>query len=300
LCWRTASEGDPYKGKKREEGELVGADGVAIGFVHQAHGFHEETGSAAGGGAAVGSVGGVEIDFEFAVGPEEHFVDGVVAVEVADFGVAALAVGEEEFALFSTLLDDQAAGFLAHFEGLHKVNHAHLFEAALDDARARGALLKFFEVQAINDFFCRADKIFQQKRLGDEILHAVDERAKAFFNIGTAGHEEKRNVTGGIAAAEFFEKLAAIEAGHLEIAEDDVRKVVDDAEERVGAIGADHDFTERVEALGYQIADERVVVGEKKLDGFAGGGGAHEQAPRDFLEAARRNSPDFPPVLRRR
>src|SRR5208283_2539645 len=252
-----------------------------------------------GGGGAVGSVGGVEIDFELAIGPEEDFVNGVVALEIGNFGVAALAVGEKELGLFSTLLDDQAAGFLAHFERLHEVDHAHFFEAPLDDTGTRSTLLEFFEVQTIDDFFCRADKVLEEKRFGDEVLDAVDKRAKAFFDVGAAGHEEKRNVTGGFAAAEFFEELAAIEAGHLEIAEDDVGEVVDHAEERVGTIRADHDFAERLEALRYQIADEGVVVGEKELDGFAGGG-AHERAPGDFLAEARRNSPDFPPVLRRR
>jgi hypothetical protein len=210
-----------------------------------------------------------------------------------------LSVGKEELGLFPTLLDDQAAGFLAHLKRLHQVDHAHFFEASLDDAGARGALLKFFEVQAIDDFFCRADKVFQEERLGDEIFDAVDERAKAFFDIGAASHEEKRNMTGGLASAEFFEKLAAIKARHLEIAEDDVGKIVDDTEERVGTIGTDHDLAEGLEALGHQLTDERVVVGEKELDGFAGGG-ARGRAPSDFLVDARRNSPDFPPVLRSR
>jgi hypothetical protein len=182
---------------------------------------------------------------------------------------------------------------------LHEVDHAHLFEAALDDAGARGSFLEFFEVQAINYFFGRANKILQEKRLGDEVLDAIDERAKAFFNIGAAGHKEEGNVPSGFAAAEFFEKLAAIEAGHLEIAQDDVGKFVDNLQKRIGAIGADQQLAKRVEALGNKIADERVVVSEEKLDGFVGGG-AHRRTPRDFIAGTRWNSPDFPPVFRSR
>ncbi len=63
-------------------------------------------------------VGGIEIDFEFAFGPENDFEDGVVSGKVVDLGIAALAGGEIQFGAISSLLNNQAAGFLPHFEGL--------------------------------------------------------------------------------------------------------------------------------------------------------------------------------------
>ena len=84
-------------------------------------------------------------------------------------------------------------------------------------------VLEFFEVQAVDDFFGDADEVFDEERLGDEIFDAVDQRAEALFDVGATGHEEKGNVAGGLAAAQFFEELAAIEAGHFVVAEDDSR-----------------------------------------------------------------------------
>jgi hypothetical protein len=114
--------------------------------------------------------------------------------------------------------DDQAAGFLSHFEGLHEIDHAHFLETALDDARTGAFGLELFKMQAIDDSFCDAHEVFDEKRLGDEIFNSVDQRAQAFFYVGPAGHEKKWNVVSGLAAAQFFKKLAAIEAGHFVVA----------------------------------------------------------------------------------
>src|SRR5213080_3334046 len=108
-------------------------------------------------------------------------------------------------------MDDQTTGLLSHFERLHQVDHAHLFKTALDDARTRCALLQFLQVQSIDDFFRDADEVFYQKWLGDEVFDAIDERAKALFYVGAAGHEQKRDVAGLFAATPLFKKLAAVE-----------------------------------------------------------------------------------------
>src|SRR5215469_16173945 len=180
-------------------------DWIAIGFVHKTHRFHEQAGGVARGRGTGRLVGGVEIDFELAGGPENDFVDRIVAFDVADLCVAALAAGEIKLPLLAALTDDEAARFLAHFERLHEVDHAHFFEAALNDARTRSFLLKLLEVQTVDDFLCD----------GDEIFDAIDQGAEALFDVGAAGHEQEWDVARGFAAAEFFEKLPAVEARHL-------------------------------------------------------------------------------------
>ena len=109
-----------------------------------------------------------------------------------------------------------------------------------------------------------------RKRLGDEIFDAVDERAEALFDVGAAGHEEKRNVAGGLAAAQFFEELAAVEARHFVIAEDEVGRLVDDFEEGVGAIVGEDHFADRFQGFEHEVADKRIVFGQEQLDAFAG------------------------------
>ena len=189
----------------------------------------------------------------------------------ADFRVAALAAGEIQFAALGAFADDQAAGLLPHFERLQQIDHVHFFEAALNYAGARRALLQFFEVQAIDDFFRDADQIFHEKWLDDEFFDAVDQRTQALFDICAACHKKKRNMTRFVAATEFFKKLAAVEARHFVVAEDDVGRLVDHFKQRVGAVGGDLDFADVIEALLDQIADERIVVDEEKRDAFAGG-----------------------------
>src|SRR5579884_418047 len=95
--------------RRREHGStLLRADGVAIRFIHQAHGFHQQTRGVARGGSARGSVGGVEVDFKFSLGPEQDFVHCVVALDVADLGVSALPAGEIELAVLAAMLHPQS------------------------------------------------------------------------------------------------------------------------------------------------------------------------------------------------
>src|SRR6202030_1687995 len=215
---------------------LVGAYFVAAGFVHQAHGFHQQAGSIASSGGAIGGVGGAEVNFEFALGPKKYMVNGNVAFHSPTLSVAALAAGKIKFASLGAFFHDQTARFLAHFKRLHQVDHAHFLQAALDDARTGASGLEFFEMQAIDDLFCDAHEVFDEKRLGDEIFDAVNQRAQAFFNVGAAGHKQKWNVVRALASAKLFKKLAAVEAGHFVIAEDGVGRLVNYFEKGVGAV----------------------------------------------------------------
>ena len=69
-------------------GGLLRFDSVAAGFVHQAHRFHKQASGVFRGSGTGRLIGGVEIDFKLAFAPQDHFVDGVVAFDFADFGVA--------------------------------------------------------------------------------------------------------------------------------------------------------------------------------------------------------------------
>jgi hypothetical protein len=266
---------------------LACPDGVAVGFVEKAHSFHEEAGGAARGSGGGGSVGRVEIDFEFAFGPKDDFQDSVVASEIVDFSIAALAGGKVKLGAITSLPDNKAARLLSHFEGLQKIDHAHLFEAALDDAGARGLLLQLFEEKSIDNFLGGPDEIFNEEGFGDEVLGTVHERAKAFFNVTAAGHEKKWNVAGGFAGTKLFKELAAIEAGHFVVAKYDVGRLVDNFEESIGAILSHHDFAKGFEALGHEIAHHGIVLSDKELDAF-GSGRAHRLALRPDLVEARR------------
>src|SRR5262249_16350459 len=155
--------------------------------------------------------------------------------------VSALAGGKVEFALLAVVMNDEATGFLAHLERLHQVNHAHLFEAALNDAGTRSALLQFFEMQAVDHLFVDSNKVLHEEWFGDEIFDTVHEWAKAFFDVGAAGHEQKGNVPRLLAASQFFKKLAAVEPMHFVVAKDSIGRVVNNFEQSVGAIRRDHD-----------------------------------------------------------
>src|ERR1700730_2408598 len=141
-------------------------------------------------------------------------------------------------------------------------------------------------MQPIDYFFGGADQIFYEEWLGSEIFHTVDQGAKTFFNVRAAGHEEERDLAGGFAAAEFFEQLAAVEAGHLVIAENNVWEFVNDLQERIAAVRGGYDFAIGLETLGDQIADQRIVLGKEQLNGFAGCC-AHRRVPGFFAEGAR-------------
>jgi len=68
---------------------LLRLDGVAAGFIHQAHRFHEQAGGVFRSGRSRGLIGGVEIDLKIAFAPQNHLVDCIVAFDFALFGVAA-------------------------------------------------------------------------------------------------------------------------------------------------------------------------------------------------------------------
>jgi len=61
-------------------------------------------------------------------------------------------------------------------------------------------------------------------------------------------------VARGFAAAKFFEKLAAIETGHLVIAKNDVGRIVNHFQQGVRAVGGDHHFAKRLKRFGDEIA----------------------------------------------
>src|SRR5207247_2054410 len=135
------------------------------------------------------------------------------------------------------------------------------------------ALLQFFQVQAVHNFFGDADKIPQKEWLGDEIFDTIHQRTKAFFDIGAASHEEKWDVASLFAAAKLFKKLAAVESGHLVITKNGVRRVIDDFQQRVGTVGGEDDVAMRFEPLVNEVADEGIVVGDKQSNRFCGMGG---------------------------
>src|SRR5690349_4981983 len=113
---------------------------VAIGFVHEPHRFHQQACGVFCGSRALGSVGRIKVNLEIARGPQDDFINSVVAFHLAYFGVAALAARKIKFALDAIIAHAQPAGFLPHFERLHQVDHAHLFQPPLDDSGAGGAL----------------------------------------------------------------------------------------------------------------------------------------------------------------
>src|SRR5208337_2785642 len=119
---------------------LLAFDGVAIGFVQHAHGFHEEAGGAARRRRGSRCASGVKVNLELALGPQNHLEDRIVALKRADLRVAALPVGKIQFRLVLALAHHQAAGFLAYFQRLHQVGHVHFFQAALNHAGTRSAL----------------------------------------------------------------------------------------------------------------------------------------------------------------
>src|SRR5258708_25014038 len=148
-------------------------DRVAIGFIHQPHRFHQEARRVARCRGLRRGVRGIEIDFKFAFRPQHYFVYRVVAYDFSDLRVTALPACKIQFPLRSVVLHDQPARLLSHLQRLHQVDHAHLFQPPLNDARARRFLLQLFQVQAVDNFLCHAHQIFNQKRLSDEILDAV-------------------------------------------------------------------------------------------------------------------------------
>src|SRR5271156_4499832 len=96
---------------------------VALAFIHQAQGFHQQARGRAGNRGAFRS--GVEINFEFTGRPAHHLKDGCLALRRTQFCVGALARGEKKLAHFTGVANREPAGFLAHFERLHQIENAH-------------------------------------------------------------------------------------------------------------------------------------------------------------------------------
>src|ERR1700739_4471835 len=98
-------------------------------------------------------------------------------------------------------------------------------------------------MQPVDHLFCGTNEIFHQKWLGDEVLCPVDERPEALLDIRPAGHEQEWDVASRITGTKLFEELAAIQSGHVVVAEDNVGGLIDDFEKRISAIRGDRDFT---------------------------------------------------------
>jgi hypothetical protein len=133
--------------------------------------------------------------------------------------------------------------------------------------------LQLFQVDAVHYFFGGTHQILEDEGLGDEIFDAVGERAKFFFDLGAAGHEEKRDVAGLFSPAQFFEELAPIETGHFVIAENGVGRLVNDFQKGIGAIIGENDFAMGVHAFFDQVADKGIVLGDEQANRFGGSGG---------------------------
>ncbi len=71
--------------------------------------------------------------------------DGRLSFERAEICIRALPRREEKFALFIGATNREPTRFLAHFERLHQVEDAHLFEPALNHAGTDGSILQLLE-----------------------------------------------------------------------------------------------------------------------------------------------------------
>ena len=178
-----------------------------------------------------------EFNLKIAVEPTNDLISDGVALHFAEMSVFALARIEKQFRLFAVATQPQLACLLSHFERLHEFGNAHFLEAALNDSGARSVLLHFFQVQAVHDSFYLADQVSDKKRLGNKIFHTTTHRGAQFFlNIAPAGDKHKWNIPSVLAAAQFFKQLPAVQAGHPEIGDDQVWRIVDGLEQRVRAV----------------------------------------------------------------
>ncbi len=71
------------------------------------------------------------------------------------------------------------------------------------------ALLHFFQMHAVDHHLRAADQILYEKWLGDELFHALGDRAQLFFDVAAAGEKNKRNARGFAAARGFFRRAGA-------------------------------------------------------------------------------------------
>src|SRR4030095_712720 len=113
-----------------------------------------------------------------------------------------------------------------------------------------------------------ADEILQQKRLGDEVLDAVHQRAQGLFHIRAAGHEEKWNVARLLAAAEFFKKLTPVQTRHLVVARNRVGGLINDLKKRIRAMGSENQIAMRFEPFLNEVANEGVILSNEQANRF--------------------------------
>src|ERR1700735_1763318 len=93
-------------------------------------------------------------------------------------------------------------------------------------------------------------------------------------------------------------ELTPIQARHFVIAEDQIRWIIHNFQQRISAVRGRAHFADRIEMLHQQLEDQRVVVHDKDFyvfhrRFFAG----FERAFTLALERARRYSPLLPPVF---
>src|SRR5262249_44124252 len=157
----------------------------------QPHSFHQKAGSSFRGSASGRGVSRVEINLELAFGPKDHFVDGVVPIDVANLRVAALPACEIQLTLLAAFLHDKSARLLAHLERLHQTGDAHLHKTPWNRAGRGGPLLQLPEMQTVHNFFGDAPQIFYQERLSNKFSPAGDQGTKALLNTRAARHKEK-------------------------------------------------------------------------------------------------------------
>src|SRR5690348_14114006 len=170
--------------------------GLALGnfllaLVHQSHGFHQDARGRALDGCTRRRR--VEINLEFAARPAHRFVHRGLAFHFAQLRILALPPSEKNVACLALAAHGQLASFLAHFDGLHQIENAHLLKPSLNHARTRRCLLQFFELQPVNHFFRAPHEFMHEKRLDDEFFDAVHHWPQLFVQVAAAGKKNERN-----------------------------------------------------------------------------------------------------------
>jgi hypothetical protein len=133
------------------------------------------------------------------------------------------------------------------------------------------------------------------KAPGREGLHEVVERVHlegAHRVLAVRGHEDER---GHPVGADALDDLEAAEAGHLDVEEDEVGGVLDDALDGRGAVFAlaeELDVGPRAERQAEAVARERLVVDDEHAQGRRG---AHGPAPPSAAAKGRWMETSAPP-----
>ncbi len=145
-------------------------------------------------------------------------------------------------------------------------------------------------MQPLDHALGQAYQIVHEKRLGEEILRA-QRRPQPVFDVAAAGHKDKRYVTSGLAPAQLVVELAAVQARHAVIADDQCRGIVHGLEQRVAAIFGRDDFANRLQAAHDQVADQRIIVHDQNAQ--FGSDSSGSALPVAF----RRYTPLLPPIF---